>query len=386
MTFTSQQIEAIQNCVEWYYTKSTFKDVFVVGGYAGTGKSTIVNKIVEILRIPKNSVLFCALTGKAALVLRLKGLNANTIHKTFYAVYKSSKGIKFRLKKKLDFPPQLIIIDEFSMVDQKTLDDIRTFKIPVIGIGDPGQLPPIYGNNEFMRDSNGIDCFLTQIMRQSDESGILDLAYKSRNMLPIEYGVHKSCEVMDSSQFNRSPLDYDCVLCWKNSTRQTLNQYIRGLKKMNSIYPVKGDKLLCLRNNYNYEIDYNDVPIYMTNGLILICTEDSIVMDSGNNKYVQVVCKPDFSDQEQEFVLKCYPEVFEQYNSEEKLFIDPQEDDDGELVHLDFGYALTVHKSQGSEWGNVLILNEFKGSQALYAKWMYTAITRAKKSLTIVKK
>lgn len=385
LDFTEEQIASIRKCVEWYYIQSSNKDIFVIGGYAGTGKSTIVYKTVELLRINHNSVIFCALTGKAALILRMKGLNANTIHKTFYNVTLTPRGVQFRLKKKLDHPTQLIVIDEFSMVDQKLLNDIRSFKIPILGIGDPGQLPPIYGNNEFMRSLNKIDCFLTKIMRQDDSSGILDLAYKARNMIPIQYGKHKDCEVVTNTNFKKNITEYDCVLCWKNATRRNLNKYMRDILKIKETYPVKGDKLLCLRNNYNNSIDYNGVSIFTTNGLILICTEDSFIVEKGEERFLHVVCRPDFvPDGCGEFILKCYPEPFESYNTGEEFYIDPTKDDEGELVHLDFGYALTVHKSQGSEWPNVLVLNEFKGSNIMYSKWLYTAITRAKKSVTIL--
>lgn len=392
MNFTEQQIKAIKLCVEWYYTQSYSDDVFVIGGYAGTGKSTIVYKIVDLISVRPNRVLFCALTGKAALVLRMKGLNANTIHKTFYSPYKTSKGIKFKLKNKLDCPIDVIIVDEFSMVDQKTLDDFRSFHIPIIGIGDPGQLPPIYGSNKFMGEEKNIKCFLTQVMRQSDESGILELANKARNMIPIEYGIHKHCEVIRNEDFDpKRVITYDVVLCWKNSTRRNLNTYIRKMLGKNSTYPSKGDKVLCLRNNYNYSIEYkDDISIYTTNGLVLVCTEDSnLITDHKTGKsYLQVVCKPEFeTNKDEEFVLKCYPEIFDQYTNPngKDIFVDPTGEDEDDMVHLDYGYALTVHKSQGSEWENVLIVNEFKGSNLLYAKWLYTAVTRAKKSLTIVK-
>lgn len=386
MDFTPEQINAIKKCVEWYYVHSAFKDIFVIGGFAGTGKSTIVNKIVEILRVKHNSMLFCALTGKAALVLRMKGLNTNTIHKTFYQTYKTNRGVKFRLKKKLDFTPQLIVIDEFSMVDQKILEDIRSFHVPIIGIGDPGQLPPIFGSNEFMRDGTKIDCFLTQLMRQDDSTGIPDLANRAREMHPIPYGQYKQCNVVSSPEFKDDILNFDCILCWKNQTRMSINKSVRALKGLTSKYPKKGEKLLCLRNNYNYNVEYKDIPIYITNGLVLVCTEDSELITSESKTYLKVVCKPDF-DVDEEFVLKCYPEVFDQYfdDSEKPIFFDPMDDDEGDLVHLDFGYALTVHKSQGSEWNNVLVINEFKGSQLMYAKWLYTAITRAKKQVTVVK-
>ena len=388
MDFTSEQINAIKKCVEWYYIGSSYNDVFPIGGYAGTGKSTIVNKIIEILRIVNNRVIFCSLTGKAALVLRLKGLNANTIHKSFYTPFKTQHGIKFKLKKKLDSPVDLIVIDELSMVDQKTLSDIKSFKIPIIGIGDPGQLPPIFGSNEYMRDESKISCFLTQIMRQSDESGILDYAYKARNMIPIEIGKHKKCQTIRYKDFDpKSIIDYDCVLCWKNNTRRNLNTFIRSILGKSSIYQKKGEKVLCLRNNYSYKIDYKDVPIYTTNGLVLICTEDARLVNEGDGKpFVRVICRPEFSDDCEEFDLKCHPEIFDRYynNDVNDIFIDPTGDDEDDLVHLDYGYALTVHKSQGSEWRKVLVFNEFKGSQLLYSKWLYTAITRAKNELTIV--
>lgn len=394
ITYNTQQLDAIQKCIKWFFTDSYKQNLFVIGGLAGCGKSTVVKVIIRMLGLTNNDVIFATLTSKASLVLRLKGNPSNTIHKTFYSVYKKGKTFRFNLKKHINNDIRLIVIDEVSMVNLNMLNDILSFGVPVIALGDYGQLSPIFGGNIF--DIRKPDVFLTMVMRQSDESGILDLATKARNGEAIPLGQYKASEVTTIEKIWDKISTFDLVLCYSNKTRRLYNSIIRKQRNFTSIYPQKGEKVLCLVNNYNYEIEYDDIPIYLNNGLMGYIQEDCyITNETGEIDTCRMKFIPEFisdTDKSHTFEIDCFKEVFDQYQIDitKEAFIEQMMDEDfdedilGNIGMMDFGYCLTVHKSQGSEADNVLVLNDFKGSQDNYNKWLYTAITRAKKSVTIV--
>lgn len=394
ITYNTQQLDAIQKAIKWFFTDSYKDNLFVIGGLAGCGKSTVVKVIIRMLGLTNDDVIFATLTSKASLVLRLKGNPSNTIHKTFYSVYKKGKTFRFSLKKQINNTIRLIVIDEVSMVNLNMLNDIISFGVPVIALGDCGQLSPIFGGNIF--DIRKPDVFLTMVMRQSDESGILDLATKARNGEPIPLGKYKMSQVTTLEAVWDKIHTYDLVLCYSNKTRRLYNSIIRKKRGFTSTYPQKGEKVLCLVNNYTYEISYDDIPIYLNNGLMGYVQKDAeITNETGEIETCKLSFIPEFIndiDQDHMFEIDCFKEVFEQYNIDitKDAFIEQMMDEDfdedilGSIGMMDFGYCLTVHKSQGSEADNVLVLNDFKGSQDNYNKWLYTAITRAKKSVTIV--
>lgn len=394
ITYNTQQLDAIQKALRWFFTDSYKDNLFVIGGLAGCGKSTVVKVIIRMLGLTNDDVIFATLTSKASLVLRLKGNPSNTIHKTFYSTYKKGKSFRFSLKKQINGNIRLIVIDEVSMVSLNMLNDIISFGIPVIALGDYGQLSPIFGGNIF--DVRKPDVFLTMVMRQTDESGILDLATKARNGESIPLGKYKMSEVTTIEKIWGKIQVFDLVLCYSNKVRRLYNSIIRKKRGFTSTYPQKGEKVLCLVNNYNYEIAYEDIPIYLNNGLMGIVQKDSeIVNETGEIETCKLSFIPDFiddTDYDHTFNIECFKEVFDQYNIDisKEAFIEKMMDDDfdedilGNIGMMDFGYCLTVHKSQGSEADNVLVLNDFIGSEANYNKWLYTAITRARKSVTIV--
>lgn len=396
ITFNDEQINAIKKAIEWYFTKSYKDKIFTILGYAGCGKTTIAKTIIKMLGLTDSDVIFATLTSKASLVLRLKGNVSNTIHKTFYVTYKNKNTIRFSLKKKISYNTKLIVIDEMSMVNQKMLEDILSFGIPIMGLMDSGQLPAIFGTNIFMEKPSLGSVFLTKIMRQDDSTGILELSFMARNGQPIPYGKYKNSEVTQLENVWDKLLDFDVILCWKNSTRRQFNSLIRKKLGYNTIFPSKGEKILCLRNNYNYEIEYNEVPIYLINGLQGVVIENSKEIINDDLNLLNIKFVPDFINNESRgdicFDVNCFQEVFKQYEIDvtKEAFIETLCDDSlddetiGNIGILDYGYCITVHKSQGSEWNKVLVLNEFKGNQETYNRWLYTAITRAKKSVTIV--
>jgi hypothetical protein len=218
-------------------------------------------------------------------------------------------------------------------------------------------------------------------MRQKGDVGILDLANLARHGDDIPFGTYTESAVIPMHQI-RDIETYDIVLCWKNSTRQNYNTKIRNALGYTSIYPIKGEKLICLKNNYVYFLEYDDIPIFLVNGIDLICQSDTVFKMSDKSDSFLLSYSPSYAKTAL-FSTQVHRGPFDTYVKSNSYIITGEEPD--EIVFLDYGYAYTVHKSQGSQFNHVLIINEFKGSDELYTKWLYTAITRAVKSVTIAR-
>jgi exodeoxyribonuclease-5 len=374
-----QQKEAVDKAMNWYFIRSPEKNSFVLSGYAGTGKSSTLRFIIESLGLDNDSVLFAALTGKAASVLKIKGHQANTIHRTFYQPIPSSNGgCFFKLKRTIPSGIGLIVIDEAAMVEQRMLKDILSYNIPVLMMGDCGQLKPIYGGNEFITMENS-DVILTKVMRSSDESGILELATMARNGEIIRPGNYGHSRVLDDKR-DLLPYDnYSKVICWKNTTKRALNQMLREDFGYTSVYPIKGEKIVFLNNNYNYYIDYKDMILPIINGLECIILENAKVI---NSEQIMIKAKPYFIEEDDiYFEVPCSKRIFDSYSNgiiEDLKTIAFEEREKGGMTCLaDFAYAITCHSAQGSEYNNVLVMNEMPRYRPEYNNWYYTSITRS---------
>ena len=297
------------------------------------------------------------------------------------------------MKKHIDPTIKLIVVDEAAMVPQPMIEDILSFGTPVLFLGDHNQLPPIFGANKVMVPEM-CDVRLTKVMRQSDSSGILTLADMAIEGVQIPLGQYNASKVVRYRDIINEMYKYDMIVTYSNATRRIVNQMVRNQLGRTSIYPEKGDKLLCLMNNYNYQLDYEDIPIYVINGLMGYANEDSTIINDDNLELCNLKFTPDFlpKDEKYQFNVKCYMEIFEQYQKDIKkdAFIQALYDDTlddeylGNITIIDYGYASTCHRVQGSEFKNVLVLgSDFKGPQDVYRKWLYTAITRAKESVTV---
>lgn len=390
---TTDQKKAIEKAIKWYYIDSYKKNYFTIGGVAGSGKSTIVSHLIKLLGLQTHEVLFVCYTGKAALRLRIAGNNAYTIHSTFYGIVSLPSGeVRFYKKSKIDSCVHLIIVDEISMVPNAMTNDILSFGVPTIMLGDPKQLDPIMSKkNTFCLEEN-LDVFLSEPMRFNDESGILELSKLARENQLIPYGYYKKSKVLHYREIEHELHKYDMVVCYKNSTRKQLNVKIRKQLGCDStIFPVKGEKVICLKNNYNVSIQYNDLKIFLINGLIGVLLEDSYIDKKTGLLKMKFI--PDFmlgSNYNEYFDIQCYPQYFETnyYDIElPEMFLSPTKEKDRAsdiTAFMTFSYAIGLYKYQGSEADNVCcIIDDFPPSHPNYSKFVYTAITRAKESVTV---
>lgn len=386
LTFGKDQLRAIDTATHWLKTESMYKPIFVIGGYAGTGKSTVLNQVLANMGIPMYKIAFVTYTGKAAVVLRQKGLNAFTIHKLIYNVSMGSGGMPiFRKKNKLPANIELICIDELGMVPTEMMNDILTFNIPVLGLGDPGQLPPIYGENQYITKP---DVFLYEVFRNSGD--VLQLATDIRNGEDVyknSYG--KDVKIIGLSEFNSNTLlQYDQILCSTNATKTTLNVKCRELKHLNSPLPDAGEKVICNVNNFKDVIQCNGVEMFLVNGLTGVTTSKAAEIDE---EHLYLRFKPDMISVEvpvyakRSVFMENYEDVGAKVDKADEKFI--IEFYDGKIVNsFNYGYAITTHKSQGSEWPNILIYDDcFYHDDANYRRWLYTSVTRAKKTVTIIR-
>ena len=376
MEFSVEQDRALVAVQQWL--KAGDRQVFRLFGYAGTGKTTLARHFAEAV---DGEVLFAAFTGKAAQVLRSKGARkASTIHSLIYRprgeeeVEDEETGNKsiaptFSLNRRSPVSEaKLIIIDECSMVDEALGRDLLSFGTPVLVLGDPGQLPPVSGGGFFTEYEP--DFLLEEIHRQARDNPIIDLAQQVREGRQIMYGDYgATAKVISKTEVTTDQvLAADQVLVGTNRTRRRYNQRLRELKGFDSAWPQAGDKLVCLRN---------DPAKGLLNGsLWKVMTSSRETVKPGINLLVS----PEEDDPDRGVSkIKLLKAAFEEPESDIPWSTKKRYDD------FDFGYALTVHKAQGSQWDNVVLFDESYAFKDTRQRWLYTAITRAAERLTVVR-
>lgn len=387
---TEEQQSLVQDCYNWFYNDTDL--VFEFAGGPGTGKSFVLDFIIKYLGINRNNIAPMAYTGAAAVNMRTKGLlNAGTIHSWIYhtnispRIDKSGNYIMDeyfnRPKEGLDFIPKvkledikLIIIDEAYMVPFEMKKDIEKFGIKIIACGDWNQLPPINSKPAYLTNRNVH--LLTKTMRQAENSNIVKLAYYVLNGFPISNGYYGDVLVINEDELtDQMIMSSDVVICSKNSTREYYNNKIRELYGFHNKLPEYGERIIC-RSNNKYEVVED---INLANGLIGTVTNFPDV--SGfDGKTFSMSFKPDLLSSS--FNIKAsYKYFIASHQQKEALKYDKYLE--GEK--FEFGYCITSHLSQGSQFDNVIVIEEpMMGN--INNRLSYVAITRAKKQLIYVKK
>ncbi|BCX13622.1 MAG: exodeoxyribonuclease V [Candidatus Dojkabacteria bacterium] len=375
INLSPSQKNTIKDLIIWYNNPSSY---ITLGGYAGTGKTTVISIFSKILKEKlKTKIAFCSFTGKATQVL-IDSLKKNfeltsddrvsTIHSLIYepVVDDQKEIVGWTRKKKIDF--DLIILDEASMINKRIWQDLLSFKIPIIAVGDHGQLPPIGENFNLLEKP---DLRLEEVHRQAQNNPIIKLSMMLRAGKEIPVGKYSdkvkkissnSIDFYDEMERALSHnLNEKLILCGYNNTRIKINQEIRArLEKYGP--PQPGDRVICLKNNHKKNIANGML------GKIIKINDDSedlfqaqIQMDNGI-LFEGLVSKRSF-------------------NSTENIIVKQRDVD-----YFDFGYALTTHKAQGSQAKSVVVFEErFKNmDDETWFRWLYTAITRAEEELLII--
>ena len=362
MNWSPQQDDALRAVSDWL--KSGSPQLFRLFGYAGTGKTTLARHIAEDV---DGTVVFAAFTGKAALVLRNKGCEgAQTIHSLIYR----SRGVDeesptFVLNREsVAAKAKLIIIDECSMVDEELGRDLLSFGTKVLVLGDPAQLPPVKGGGFFTEAEP--DIMLTEVHRQAADNPIVRMSMIVREGGRLEVGEYGESRVIRRDAITPEiVLAAGQVLVGLNKTRRNYNARMRQLMGHSSNVPVVGEKLVCLRNDKSKGLLNGGAWIVQEiktskKGLITMRVTPE---DDAGGKAVKVSVLPNFFDGTEEEV----PWELRKHTDE-----------------FTFGYALTVHKSQGSQWDDVVLFDESFAFREHRARWLYTGLTRAAEAITVV--
>ncbi len=399
---TDDQVEADKLIKDWFLNSS--KQIFVLSGYAGTGKTSLLkHTVMNTLGLePDVSAAFVTPTGKAATVLIRSGIRASTLHKLIYQSIAetveielngkkiSVEKLSFRRRESIDKSIKLIVLDEASMVSDEILLDIAEYGVKILVCGDNAQLPPVEGGNAFL---TAPDYTLKTIVRQNADNPIIMLSQMAREGKYIPYGKYgDSVAVLPAYKFNgakrrRALINADQLICGTNKTRSLINDEVRKIRGFQG-FPADGEKLICTQNNWETFID-NELRFNLVNGIIGTVTGPFYDIDKRIG-FIQF--KADFLDKSCPEALPLDIGIFtDGYYRYKRGDYFEKFDESGEpagaftLNRFDFGYCISCHKAQGSEFDNVIVFDESYCFKEDRNRWLYTAITRAKKNLIIIK-
>lgn len=400
MQLSGEQQRALAAIEKWHASRS--RPWFYLAGHAGAGKSTLA---LEAATRIGGAVKFGAFTGMAARVMRAKGcVGATTLHQLMYQPLSKDSGKlekmvaelaeeesredpnpatvadlgrkiaaerellrspSFSLRENVELrDANLVIVDEVSMVSERLALDLLSFEVPVLVLGDPGQLPPVKGTGFFSCKSP--DYTLEEIHRQAAGSPIIQLATAIRSgesLVPREWG--PGCRVIERGVLTLPALveNFDQIICGTNAKRAALNSRIRSdYLGREGLLPLRGDRVVCRKNNHERGLlngsqgIVQDAEVIDDDQMWLGVTEDT-------GTFHEVICwRHLFEGREKELPHFAW--------SEAELF--------------DHAYVITGHRSQGSQWSRVCVIDQGHVFRQDADKWRYTCATRAEDELTVI--
>jgi exodeoxyribonuclease-5 len=408
LDWSPQQIQALDKARRWLDAQAdTVPQVHHIFGFAGTGKTTLAKQLAQHAGY---GCLSAAFTGKAASVMASKGLpDPTTVHRLIYVPAGSDQSavealrreqqelyaipdrqmteaqevrlcaveralrdaetagsrLRFTLKEEsaLSSAP-LLILDEASQVDQRMAEDLLSFGTRILVLGDPAQLPPVRGAGYFTNVTP--ESLLTEVHRQAQGSAILSLATAAREGRALPLGEFTDARVVRQVTAEQA-LAADQILCGTNKKRHAINRRHRELGGHTAKLPRAGERLVCLSNNYE---------LGLMNGTTWRAEADAYEEEDPEGLglgSITLRLTPSEGGAAQTFPIDTWPfehgEEGMRYGSNHGQFT--------------FGYALTVHKSQGSQWDRVILFDDWPSNNGR-REWLYTGITRAARDLTVV--
>jgi exodeoxyribonuclease-5 len=422
--------------------------IFVVKGFAGTGKTSLISALVKTLDLMKIKSLLLAPTGRAAKVFSgYAGKTAYTIHRKIYRQKSAGDGFgDFILNKNL-FSNLVIIVDEASMISDslsegnafgsgRLLADLMSFvnegqNCRLILIGDTAQLPPVGIVISPALDRNQLAMYmpvagefmLTDIVRQNSDSGILQNATIVRNKitssdLAAPSLKHKGMsdvafisgnDLIDIIErcYRKYGTDEVIVLCRSN---KKANQYNAGIRKQILFREDElsgGDLLMVVRNNYYWLKDKQELEFIANGDIVKILKIRKYTERYGFRFAYALLNLVDYDVEFEAWIMldtlmadspslvqednhRFYNSVFEDYahlGSKAKQYKAVKEDEFFNALQVKYAYAVTCHKAQGGQWKTVIIDQGFINSERVdleYLRWLYTAITRASEELYFI--
>ncbi len=412
---TQDQENAKKLIQEWYF--NTDNQFFVLSGYAGTGKTFLIDYVVRKvlrLKIGKEAV-FVSPTGKAAANLLKNGTLAGTVHSLIYVrdgdefdvdengEIIERQEIKFIKRSAIDENIRLIIIDEASMVNETVLGDLLSFNVKCLFCGDGAQLPPVSGNCPLLQNPHYT---MTEIVRQAADNPIIQVATLARKGEHIPYGSYgdRVCvlgkNAFKGAERKRLLMAADQILCGRNRTRVALNNEIRAYKNIpeTKYLPLAGEKLICTLNDWEKPLDKAE-KFHLVNGIIGYADEifpsvDDLATMQFRADFMQESVKVPFDTGIFQYgayrhtygsraVTLSDGTIVSETNYE--LLRKLRSVSDEPVCRFEFAYAVTCHKAQGSEFDFVVVFDESWVFGEERNRWLYTAITRAKEKLLIIR-
>lgn len=407
--WSPQQSAAIAAVSAWLRDPS--RQILRMAGFAGCGKSTIAKHLIAG---QSRRWLFAAPTGKAAHVLKSKGCaGAQTIHSLIYkpsgdVIDEATKRLQEELND-LSLTPERrqaiavqllkqrktrkamfakhemsdlaspdvagVIVDEASMVDRIVGADLVSFGKKLLILYDPGQLPPVYGSGYFT--ATRPDIMLTDVHRQARDSGVLRLATHVREHHRVSgFAPSHDARIMSKADEARrdAARDADQVIVGMNKTRHDLNRRLRAMLQRTGTLPYAGDRLVCLRNDREtgllngsqWTVDSIDVAGDIAEKPSREMSGDLVVYSDDDERYVSCTAW-------MHHFLGHGPEI-------EAMGMYRRR----EAAEFDWGYAMTCHKAQGSQWDSVFVVDESAALGSDPGRWLYTAVTRAAREVTVL--
>ena len=440
---TSEQ-EGIINYLSEFVSTIGNRSIFILKGYAGTGKTTLISALVKSLPLLNKRSVLMAPTGRAAKVLsKYSKKSASTIHKKIYWIRTNKNGNTFIKLKENTHSNTIFIVDEASMIAESSdkgfgnrslLDDLIKYvymgsDCKLILVGDKAQLPPVHlelspALNEKTLELNynkQVICKeLTQVIRQSKKSFILENATQLREKIAnndytypkfltntevIRINSAEDLQEFLENAYGRDGINNTAIICRSNKRANQYNQQIRMKIRWQENEISAGDKLMVVRNNYFWLKEKKNE--FIANGDIVevIKIKETIkrygfrfakasirMIDYNNEKELDVILLLDTLTSETPAITyeqykKLYSEVGLDYKGEKEINKKIKENEFFNALQIKFSYAITCHKSQGGQWQNVFVdlgYFEEKMLDKSYLRWLYTAFTRASQNLYLI--
>lgn len=396
-SLNTNQRRVFDAAMEWW--KGARSEPFEISGPPGSGKTYLINTIVDYLGIARERIAPLAYTGAAAINMRVHGMeNAKTAHSWLYLPViqqlvdengkpiidprtgKQKVVIKYVERESLP-GIDLLIIDEGSTIPPNMRATIEKHHIPTIVAGDIDQLPPVHGKPAYLNDPRKIH-FLTEIMRQAQDSGIVYISQMVKDGRQPHCGLWKDALVIHRNQLTLDMLlRSKIILCGRNVTRDYYNDFMRATYGFAGQLPMYGERVVCRKNNWNVVTPDG---INLTNGLLGMCINDpKYTYDRKHDSFV-LDFAPDMSTGVTSNVFHGLDCSYTYFTSDAKVREKLRNDPEIKTERFEFGYAITTHMSQGSEYDNGIYIEESL-NKSIDHKLNYVGVTRFRKFCIYVK-
>lgn len=441
---TKEQKAVLEDLSEFISTLGS-RSIFLLKGYAGTGKTTLISALVKSLpSVGKRSALL-APTGRAAKVLaKYSKRKASTLHKKIYWIRTSKNGNTFITLKENLHTNTIFIVDEASMIPEDLNDSLSKRSLledlikyvyegidcKLILIGDTAQLPPVHLDISPALDEENLDKKyqkqiiskeLKEVVRQEKNSLVLENATNLRKLIELNNNslpkiklnndvirISSGEELQENIEaaYAQSGVENTTIICRSNKRANQYNNRIRSEILWQEDIISSGDILMVVRNNY-FWLDEKSEAGFLANGDIIEVTRVKEIIERYGFKFakasIRLLDYPNENEVETILLLdtissespslkyeeykKLYKEVGLDYKGQKDINKKIKENEFFNAIQIKFGYSITCHKAQGGQWKEVFIDIGYFKKEMLdknYLRWLYTAFTRSTEKLYLI--